>query len=150
MLVVHFRDEFLSFLCCGTAWFKSNFFIIMLKNKSTCFIYQPIFSHFSGIMAGQSPETDTVVSSDSVSHLIYRVFLLFFLKLFCYWYCTAGSTRPILIVTLIYSKSVTTCSSIFCPLTSSGVQSFFLFSLNPFFRFFFKKQVFVLFENTTK
>jgi len=57
-----------------------------------------LFRIFSGILPGQrAPETDIVASSDSVSHLIYRVSRLYILTFFCY--CTAGETRSIFIVT---------------------------------------------------
>jgi len=49
--VVHFRDDFLSFLRCAISWFKNNFFITMLKRS--CSIFQPIFPHFSDILADQ-------------------------------------------------------------------------------------------------
>jgi len=43
-LVVHFREKFLSFLCCGTSCFK-NYFSSQCQKK-TCFIFQPIIPHF--------------------------------------------------------------------------------------------------------
>jgi len=52
-LVVHILDKFLYFLCCGTSCFKNDFHHNV---KRTCFIFQPIFPHFSGILAGQSAQ----------------------------------------------------------------------------------------------
>jgi len=64
--------------------FQKWLFITM--SKRTCFIFQPIFPYFFRYIAW--PETDIVASSDSVNHLIYRVFRWCFLMFFCY--CTAG------------------------------------------------------------
>ena len=52
-LVVHFRDKFLSFLCCGTSCFKNDF-------SSQC--------QKETIGWPEGLETDIVASSDSVSH----------------------------------------------------------------------------------
>jgi len=49
-LVTHIPDKFLSFLCCGTSCFKNDFITV---SKRTCFIFQPIFPHFPGILVGQ-------------------------------------------------------------------------------------------------
>jgi len=85
-LVVHFRYTFLSFLCCGISCFKNDF---ITMSKRTCFIFQPIFPHlFQYIGWPEGTETDIVASSDSFSHLIYRVFPWYILTFFCY--CTAG------------------------------------------------------------
>ena len=40
-LVVHFRDKFLPFLCCGTSCFKNDF--SLQCQKRTCLIFQQIF-----------------------------------------------------------------------------------------------------------
>jgi len=56
--------------------FKKNLFHISTNITA--------FSRYIGWPRG--PETDIVASSDSVSHLIYRAFLWYFLTL----YCTAG------------------------------------------------------------
>jgi len=97
-------------------------------SKRTCFIFQPIFPHFSGILAGQRAQRSislppvifsTISSivlfvyrashlscivhlscfSSIVSHLIYRAFWWYNLTFFSY--CTTGWTRSIFIVTLI-------------------------------------------------
>jgi len=53
--------------------FKKWLFITM--SETTCFIFQPIFQHFFRyIVWPEGPETDIVASSDSISHLIHRVF----------------------------------------------------------------------------
>jgi len=65
-------------------------------------------------------ETDIVVSSDSLSHLIYRAFRRYFLTFICY--CTAGLKLGLFSL-LCRSKSVTAGSSIFCPLASSAQMS---------------------------
>jgi len=85
-------DEFLSFLCCGSTWYKNNF--------SSQFQREPVsfFNQLSCIFLVYWLTRDRI-SSDSanVSHLIYGAlwwYLLTFL-----WYCTAGQTRSILIVT---------------------------------------------------
>jgi len=58
-------------------------------SKRTCFIFQPIFPHFFQYIGWpEGLEIDIVASSDSASHLIYRVFRLYILTFFCY--CTAG------------------------------------------------------------
>jgi len=67
-----------SFLCCRTSSSKNNF-------SSQCRRVAISFPH-------------SLVYCGSVSHLIYRVFRWYFLT-FCYWCCTTGQTRPILIVT---------------------------------------------------
>jgi len=46
----------------------------------------PVFFRYFGWP--EDPETDIVASSDSVSHLIYRIILLYILTFFCY--CTVG------------------------------------------------------------
>ena len=67
--------------------FQKWLFITILNR--TCFIFQPLFPHFFrhiGWPEGQ--ETDIFASSDSLSHLIYRVFrwcILIYL-----YYCTSG------------------------------------------------------------
>jgi len=50
-LVVHFREKFLSFLCCEVEHHVLKMIFITMS-KRTCFIFQPIFSHFSGKLAG--------------------------------------------------------------------------------------------------
>jgi len=95
-LVVHFREKFLSFLCCGMSCSKKRIFITM--SKRTCFIFQSIFLHFFQYTGWpEGPETDIVASSDSISHLIYCVFRWYILTFLCY--CTAGETWSIFIVT---------------------------------------------------
>jgi len=50
-LLVHFRDKFLSFLCCGTSCFKNDF-SSQCQRKSVSYFNQ--YSRiFSGILAGQ-------------------------------------------------------------------------------------------------
>jgi len=50
-LVVHFRDKFLSFLCCGTSRLKNDFHHNIKKNLLHISTNIPAF--FSGILAGQ-------------------------------------------------------------------------------------------------
>jgi len=67
--------------------FQKWLFITM--SKRVCFIFQAIFSKiFRYIGRPEGPETDIIASSDSVSHLIHRVFRWYILTFFCY--CTAG------------------------------------------------------------
>ena len=66
---VHFRDEFLSFLCCGTSWFKNNFSSQCQRESVSFSTNIPAFFRCIGF-----PETDIVACSDSFSNLIHRVF----------------------------------------------------------------------------
>ena len=66
-LMVHFRDKFLFFLCCGTSWFKNNF----------CFhhhVTENLFHFSTNIPAFLTvrwlTRDNIIASSDSVSHLI--------------------------------------------------------------------------------
>jgi len=66
-------------------------------SERTRFVFQPILPHsFRYSCWPDGPETDSIGSSDSVSHLIRRVFRLYILTFFCY--CTAGWTWSIFIV----------------------------------------------------
>ena len=71
-LVAHLRDKFLSFLCCGKSCFKTIFHHNVKKNLFHISTNIPPFFRYIGWP--EDPETDIVASSDSVSHLIYRVF----------------------------------------------------------------------------
>jgi len=102
-LAVHFRDQLLSILCCGTTWFENNFHHNDKENLCHFSCHFSIFLHFFWYISWL--ETDIVASSDSVSHLVYRVFRWYFL------------TTVSLFSSLRRSTSVATCSSIFCPLT---------------------------------
>jgi len=92
--------------------FQKCLFIAM--SKRTCFIFQPIFPHFSGILADQSAQRpislpqvipsaiSSIVFLDDTSWRSSATVLLVELGLFSF---------------LHRSKSVTTCSSIFCRLS---------------------------------
>ena len=67
---VHFRGEFLSFLCCEITWFKNNF-SSQCQREPVPFFNQYSCSFFRYI---SWLETDIVACSDSVIHLIYRAF----------------------------------------------------------------------------
>jgi len=98
--------------------FSKCLFITM--SKRTCFIFQSIFPHFFRYICWrEGSETDIVHSSDSVRHLIYRFFDDTSLR-------SSATTLLVelgLFSSLRRSKSVTTCSSIFCPLTRSAEMS---------------------------
>jgi len=64
-LVVHFRDKFLSFLCCGTSCWKTTFHHNV--NKNLFHISTNIHAFFRYISWPEGPETDIVATSDSVS-----------------------------------------------------------------------------------
>jgi len=86
--------------------------LLITMSKRTCFIFQAIFPHFFPCIGWpEGPEIDIVTCSDSVSLLIWLVFRWYKLMFFSYCICLFSSLRR--------SKSVTTCFSIFCPLTSS-------------------------------
>jgi len=103
-LVVHFRDKFLSFLCYETSCFKNDV-------SSQC--------QKEPIGWPEGPETHIVASSDSVSHVIYRVYRDTF------WRSSAAAlqVKLVLFSPLCRSKSVTTCSSIFCSLHTNKTQT---------------------------
>jgi len=107
-LVVHFRDKFLSFLCCGTSCSKM---IFITMSKRTCFIFQPIFPHFSGILAGQRAQRSIWLPPVIASAISFTVFF----DDTSWRSATALLVKLGLFSSLRRSKSVTTCSSIFCP-----------------------------------
>ena len=89
-------------------------------SKRTCFMFQPIFQYFFRYTGWpEGPETDIVASDDRVSHLICRVFD------YTSWRSSAllGLFLLGLFTSLRRPKSVTTCSSIFCPFTGSAEMS---------------------------
>jgi len=55
--VVHFRDEFLSFLCCGTSWFKNNFHHSVKQNV---FNFSTNIPAFFGNIAEMSTDQDWI------------------------------------------------------------------------------------------
>ena len=113
-LVVHFRDKFLSFMCCGTC-FKNDF--SLQCQKEPVWYFNQYSRIFPAILAGQRAErpislplvialaTSSVVFFDDTSWRSSATALLVKLDLF-------SSLRR--------SKSVTICSSIFCPLAGSA------------------------------
>jgi len=82
--------------------------------KRTCFIFQPIFPYFSGILAGQ--KTQRPISLPQVIASAISSIALFY-----YTSWRSSATAPLvelgLFSSLHRSKSVTTCSSIFCRLS---------------------------------
>ena len=104
-----FPQEVSVFFMLWNIMFLKWIFITM--SKRTCIIFQQIFPHFFRVYwLARGPETDIVASSDSVTHHIYRVFDD------TSWgsSATALQVKLGLFSSLCKSKSVTTCSSIFC------------------------------------
>ena len=82
-LAVHFRDEFLSFLCCVEQHGLKITFHHNVKADLCHFSTNiPAFFPVFWLARGRYP------CLHSVSHLIYRAFGWYFLRFFCY--CTAG------------------------------------------------------------
>ena len=126
-LLVHFRDKFfvLSFLCCGTSCFKNDF--LSQRQKEPISYFNQHNRIFSCIFAGQRAQRaislppviasaiSSIVFFDDTSWRSSATALLVKLSLFSSWR---------------RSKSVTTCSSIFCPLNrfrrnvSAGLHCF--------------------------
>jgi len=71
-LVIHFREKFLSLLRYGTSCSRNDFSSQCQKEPVSYSTNMPAFFRYTGLPEG--PETDIIASSDSVSHLIYRVF----------------------------------------------------------------------------
>ena len=112
-LAVHFHDEFLSFLCCeknGQNNFSSQY-------HREPVIFQPIFLHFSGILPDSRPIWLLPVIAPAILSIV----------LFDDTSWLSSATAPLvklgLFSSLHRSKSVTTGSSIFCPLTGSAEMS---------------------------
>jgi len=59
-LVVHFRDEFLSFLCCGTPCFKNNFSFFNQYSRI-----------FSGTLDDQRPISLLTVIASANSSIVF-------------------------------------------------------------------------------
>jgi len=80
-------------------------------SKRTCFIFQPIFPHFSGILAGQTDRRP--ISLPPVIASVFSSIVFFDDTSLC------SSTTALLALGLFSSlrrfKSITTCSSILCP-----------------------------------
>jgi len=98
--------------------FKKWLFITM--SKRTCFIFQPMFPLFSGILAGQRAQKQTLlpplIGSDISSVVFFDD---------TSWRSSAAVllVKLCLFSSLRRSKFITTCYSIFCPLTSSAEMS---------------------------
>jgi len=100
--VVHFRDEFLSFLCCGTSCFTNNFSFFNQYSRI-----------FSGILDDQRPISFPPVIASASSSIV-------FFDDTSWRSAAAPLVKLNLFSSLRTNKSVTTCSSIFCPLTVSA------------------------------
>ena len=109
-LVVHFRDKFLSFLCCGTSRLKNDFHHNIKKNLLHISTNIPAF--FSGILAGQRTQRPISLPPLIASAISSIVF-------FDDTSWRSSATAQLVILGLFSwlrrSKSVRTCSSIFCP-----------------------------------
>ena len=104
--MVHFRDEFLSFLCCGTSCFINNFSF-----------YNQCSRIFFDILDDQRPiPLPLVVASDNPS-------IVFFNDTSRRSSAAAQLIKLGPLSSLHRSQSATTCSSIFCPLTGSAEMS---------------------------
>jgi len=97
--VVHFRDEFLSFLCCGTPCLKNNFsFFNQYTRIFSCILDDQRAISLPPVIAS---DNSSIVFIDDTS-----------------WRSSAAAplVKLGLLSSLCTSKSVTPCSSIFCPL----------------------------------
>jgi len=98
--------------------FQKRLFITM--SERICFIFQPVFPHFSGVVAAQRAQRPIslppVIASTSWSIVFFD---------FTSWRSSAIAllVKRGLFLSLRRSKSVTTWSSIFCPLTGSAEMS---------------------------
>ena len=100
--VVHFRDEFLSFLCCRISCFKNNFWFFNQYSRV-----------FSGILDDQRPTyLPPVIALDNSS--------IVFIDDTSWRSSAVPLVKLGLLSSLRRSTSVTTCYSIFCHLAGSA------------------------------
>ena len=109
-LGVHFRDKFLCFLCCGTSCLKNDFSSQCQKEPVSYFNqYSSISSAMLAGQRAQRPISLPPVIASAISSIV------FFDNTFWRSSATALLVKLGLFSSLRRSKSVTTCSSIFCP-----------------------------------